>query len=421
MMPLSGLETIAAVNWDAARPRSVHPGVLFDLTRIRRLYDSAAQTTSRNFDVFNFGPYDQRTLEMKPNHFMDPSATLPSTTSGKLRTRRLATRTLARAFAMNDVACAALLMRGRPLLQTFSQHNFRLQGQNEGIHVEVFRCLSQTKTHGFATLPPALVTRLSKLPKEWQAKRTLGILQVGSGLFYEGIENLSAVFTVGGFWGADIDRGEEMRKAHEKHAATRLPPADKQRSGDLMQILYYRGTADLGIAWERIGASFELGRKGDEEGRTKAREYAKTHAGLALVDFLGFLAYLDYAPDVPKQAATDHTKTLLGSNTPAPPASQRIFAVSELFQQAAPFSPFNRSSSSDSAENSKSHHEVVTFHPLLGEVLYSVLLCCAMMGTPAPELLHHAQNAAHLHQISDPFPFTKLDRPRAMIDFEAVL
>lgn len=213
------------------------------------------------------------------------------------------------------------------------------------------------------------------------------------------------------------------------------------------------------------------------------RKIVKSNAKRALRDYIAFLAHFDYTPGLPTSvteeflrrvhaASNASPKSPLGSvrkqlangspteeNNPNGSTSDalvltkkkrpshetngnswptlpqmEIFQVSQLFLATPPSSlpqypPENfmaltrRSEKASTAPGvaAPKSHEAVTYHPLMTDALHSMLLCHALLQTPATELRRHAHNAARIARICDGYPVFLAARSPARADWTEVL
>ncbi|KAF2828941.1 hypothetical protein CC86DRAFT_345354 [Ophiobolus disseminans] len=207
--------------------------------------------------------------------------------------------------------------------------------------------------------------------------------------------------------------------------------------------------------------------------RMEARKQVRQNAKRALRDYNAFLSHFDYTPGISAELAEEflrrlgHTangngvlkdshklplnRVLEGADTAASPISEAlvphrrqhgsnhdrstwpklpppdIFKVSQLFDAAPPPSlppyppPSPTSPASAAASAFADSHESITYHPLLTDALHSLLLCHALIQTPAKEHLRHAHNAARLARICDGYPIFLAARSPARADWIEVL
>ncbi|KAF1969700.1 hypothetical protein BU23DRAFT_557521 [Bimuria novae-zelandiae CBS 107.79] len=208
--------------------------------------------------------------------------------------------------------------------------------------------------------------------------------------------------------------------------------------------------------------------------RAEARQQVRQNAKRALRDYKAFLSHFDYTPGISADVAEEFLRRLEGSanasyskdglnkpvnrlldsaSNPASPVSEalvphrgsrghdrnswpklpppEIFKISQLFETAPPASlpPFPHAGAKDGSTSAASaaatafadSHESITYHPLLTDALHSLLLCHALVQTPAKELQRHAHNAARLARVCDGYPIFLAARSPARADWIEVL
>ncbi|KAI8942892.1 hypothetical protein NX059_000932 [Plenodomus lindquistii] len=211
--------------------------------------------------------------------------------------------------------------------------------------------------------------------------------------------------------------------------------------------------------------------------RAEARKQVRQNAKRAIRDYTAFLAHFDYTPGIPPSLAEEFllrlggpttapsypsyspsdkikpnmTRLLEATNSSNPPTSDaliphrrpttqsinpswpklpppEIHPVSSLFSPTPPSSlpPYPPSPSSSpkisaAASAFAASHESLTYHPLLTDALHSLLLCHALVQTPAKEHLRHAHNAARLVRVCDGYPVFLAARSPARADWMEVI
>lgn len=205
----------------------------------------------------------------------------------------------------------------------------------------------------------------------------------------------------------------------------------------------------------------------------EARERLRKAAKRALRDYTAFLARLDYGwastCGIDASEVSDGDRTLphrlmigdssSGSSSPSTtlaakvsnetrnrpfvrhnghinPTAPRVLAVSDLFSSSlpttgsAPAQPpllFNCAVSTlnhnliPSPSSTVSPSESVTFHPLLKDVLHSLLLAHAILQTAQTTLARHAHNVVRLARLTEGNPFFLTSRSPARTDWVEVL
>ncbi|KAF2473653.1 uncharacterized protein BDR25DRAFT_323423 [Lindgomyces ingoldianus] len=209
--------------------------------------------------------------------------------------------------------------------------------------------------------------------------------------------------------------------------------------------------------------------------RFEARKQVRMNAKRALRDYIAFLSHFDYTPGISPEIAEEFIRRIGNAtngyskdskptptnrllDSPSSPSSSpisealvphrrphshnsdrtswpklpppEIFQVSQLFSATPPSSlpPYPHptptpaaSAASAAATAFADSHESITYHPLLTDALHSLLLCHALIQTPAKELLRHAHNAARLARVCDGYPIFLAARSPARADWIEVL
>lgn len=203
----------------------------------------------------------------------------------------------------------------------------------------------------------------------------------------------------------------------------------------------------------------------DAKHRAEARKLVRTYAKRALRDYMSFLSHFDYTPHLSTEHAesfverarfandghgnpprseklldmnahTDspHSESLVkyegqrgyqqSQGVPPRPKS-RVHTLDTLFAAVAPpdlppfpLEPHQRVDGSFSLPN---YSEAVTHHPLLTDVLHSLLLCHCLIQTSAKEHLRHAYMVARLVRVCDGYPIFLAARSPARADWIEVL
>ncbi|KAF2029625.1 hypothetical protein EK21DRAFT_67318 [Setomelanomma holmii] len=199
----------------------------------------------------------------------------------------------------------------------------------------------------------------------------------------------------------------------------------------------------------------------------EARKQVRQNAKRALRDYNAFLSHFDYTPGISAEFAEEFlrrlghstngsniskdnykppNRLLDSSNPSSSPVSEalvphrrqhtnpdrstwpklpppEIFKVSQLFDAVPPASlpPYPPLKPDSPASALTDNHECITYHPLLTDALHSLLLCHALIQTPAKEHLRHAHNAARLARICDGYPIFLAARSPARADWIEVL
>lgn len=203
--------------------------------------------------------------------------------------------------------------------------------------------------------------------------------------------------------------------------------------------------------------------KEEARARAEARKYVRTYAKRALRDYLAFLSHFDYTPGLSAEyteaflqrvsAATnghgnrsraqrlldidEHSQSGISdalvkyqgqqqqSNGTLPEIPKpQVHRINALFAAVAPPDlppypppPDHGTHKSHPIFNLPDFSEAVTYHPLLTDVLHSVLLCHSLIQTSAKEHLRHAYMVARVARVCDGYPIFLAARSPARADW----
>lgn len=254
------------------------------------------------------------------------------------------------------------------------------------------------------------------------------------------------------------DRSPTVAKGAERQRREdiELGP-DDQPTGLELQLLFRRAGSNLNIAYvwlERAlpplpGSGVLLLEEKDLPDATRdadvvpavtpddlahAQQLVKKFAKLARADYMTFLGQLEYSPDVPAPAYRDYTarshdaetKSLRATRTPNSGVQwpNRIYRVSDLFKEVPvpdlpSWPPVDAGPETGAGAAGAEHRsspkarklwEAITFHPLISEVLHSLLLCHCLMQTSRAELVRHAYMASRIINLANPWPLFQAGR-----------
>lgn len=209
------------------------------------------------------------------------------------------------------------------------------------------------------------------------------------------------------------------------------------------------------------------GHREEARARLDARKLVRTYAKRALRDYTAFLSHFDYTPGLPAEfteaflqkvnSATNghgnrsrserlldidaHSHSGLSEalvkyeaqkdrqNGPMPPIPKpAVHRISELFNAVPPtgLPPYPPDAE---LVKTKTHpvfslpdfSEAVTYHPLLTDVLHSLLLCHCLIQTSSKEHVRHAHMTARVARVCDGYPIFLAARSPARADWIEVL
>lgn len=246
-----------------------------------------------------------------------------------------------------------------------------------------------------------------------------------------------------------------------------------------LQFLFHRGNTYLAMACQHIEAALHGGSGRDQgstidgvqptldpqekeaaRARAEARKYVRTLAKRALRDYLGFLSHLDYTPglsaeyteaflhkvsgmkngnghrsrserllDIDAHSHTGLSDALVkyerksqANGTMSEIPKSKIHRLNALFAAVPPADLPTFPSDPSGANtypgfNLPEFSEGATYHPLLTDVLHSLLLCHCLIQTSVKEHLRHAHMVARVIRVSDGYPVFHSARSPARADW----
>lgn len=482
-LPIEVLECIAMQNWSTPAPRTIEPGVLFDVLKIRKLVDSASEDAVRasngTVSIGSKLSRDHSSLTGDPGGSMSKQRAL--------KVRQKACKSLHEAFEIDEIATSVASMASTSILEDVAQHVLRRDPQDlHATYVHFFHEKIPSRALIENTTLSVLDELIRKLPFEAQVAplRTRASIQAYKADYTSTIADLGTALRILAdtcrshksgnqqIEVASILKKQSLHIPINGNRVAQLKDGD-QPSGLELQLLFGRAAAYLNLAVQSIDEALdglsEYLRK-EEEGKLafedvaihqrhlESRRQVKTNAKRALKDLHAFLAKLEYSPGLPdwaqdiisqrteeaivkRQSSADCSMqikqsdlaiTISKSNserqTELPPIM--VYPISMLFTEKAPtdLPPFFMSAkrNTTSADSWNTHEasiglESVTFHPLLVEAIHLLLIAHTLLQTSPAELRRHAQNVVRVCNLADGAPFFQDARWPARVDWAEVL
>ncbi|KAI1275636.1 hypothetical protein F5Y07DRAFT_167997 [Xylaria sp. FL0933] len=196
------------------------------------------------------------------------------------------------------------------------------------------------------------------------------------------------------------------------------------------------------------GATTQSADQAPSRRQLESRKNVRLYAKRALRDYMEYLRHFHYSPNLPIEVsddfsrqvnqATHRNKRYYGqsrwasqdANSPtASSVGHIVYPLATLFSATPPadLPPYpsteivHAASVSNFATPVETTTEVVTYHPLLTDVLHSLLLCHSLVQTSTKELQRHAYMVARLARLADGYPVFQASRSPARADWIDVL
>ncbi|KAM3514389.1 hypothetical protein MY11210_001943 [Beauveria gryllotalpidicola] len=468
-VPLDHLKAICEATYNMPPPCPIDPAIMFDLLRIRRLVDDAADG-ARQEQESRSSPFSRETLG-----------------SGiRARFREQACRKLSEAYRIDETICSVAMMYASNLEELSAQVVKKNPANVDAKYVHVFyEKITRNTLAASTTLEPLnQILEASHDCHTVEYLRTRAIMNAFLGKRDDAIQDLGEAIARYTYATsrpqhseAQCEKTPDKKRPNEKVAGQPKPgettrqraPRRKVLEHDkpdslLGQLLFHRGSISLQVAYHHVSNSFAPEGHGSETQGTspadlsadvkkqiiESRKLVKRYARSAMQDFKAFLGRFQYSPDWPMEAATDFETfidTVSPSNKPLRvpqpvprclPANYRLYTVSQLFEaeqipNLPPYPPSTMVDEQlgpvtdlfgavvDELKETSTVCESVTYHPLLQEALHALLLCHCLVQTSPTEIRRHAYMVARLARLCDGYPMLKVGHYPSRYDWDQVL
>ncbi|KIW91301.1 uncharacterized protein Z519_08197 [Cladophialophora bantiana CBS 173.52] len=502
-LPIEVLESLAYSNYYSPRPHPVHPAVLFDLVKIRKLIDEATSLAVR---AANGTTSTSLHTSLSPNKgiYYGPDAEILGLNgraggNAKLsrerrhRMRDHATQKLYHAYSLDEIAASVVTMQSASALEDVAKLVLGREDQNpDALYVHFFHEKIPSMAMADYTPLDPLNHVINRKPTDSSPYRTRAVTRMFK-YDYEGVvrdcTDGLAVHRLYHSQHQNDQQGLILAKdattlGREFQPRGRVEDKDQPSSME-PQLLCLRGGAYLNLACENIRRALHgLHGDGAEQAaddmnppvvdirnkeakyRAEARKLARTYAKRALRDYLSFLSHFEYTPGLPLEYTVQfvdnvsapslgrrsrgerlldidsHARTgmsqalvkyesmkdrLKNKGRPLLP-SPSVYKLNELFAavppaDVPPYAP-ERDTQIDPNHpifSLPDFAEAVTYHPLLIDVLHSLLLCHCIVQTSTKELQRHAYMVARVARVCDGYPIFLSPRSSARADWMEIL
>lgn len=460
-MDLEHLESISHINYNTPLPRPIEAALFFDLVKIRRFVDDAANLAMRaSSDIasptltnVNSGipSIPSSLIASGPGHVCKLSP------ERKLHMRRQAGQKLARAYRLNEIACSsAVMQRVEPLEEVSSLVLQRSPTDADAKYVQVFHEKVSTREAALAVSLQPLTDIIEHHPGEPELLRTRAITHLYKDDFDAALFDLTHALSAAAFIRKSRESSQQNSHAGDAQPTARRRPhdiilSDKDQPSSLEAQLYFQRatvyfTRACNHALEGIPTpptnhngspdpDNETSRK-----QAEARKLVKTYAKRAIKDYLAFISTLHYSPNLPVKTAKEfydrvslimhgaRSSRAIDSHSWA--ESHTVYALSDLFSAVpvtnlppypAPDVPKHDLQASKQLRDATNTCEWVTYHPLLIDSLHCLLMSHCLAQTSAKEIQRHAYMVARLVRLSDGAPIFGGNRSIARGDWAEIL
>ena len=476
--PVSYLEAVAHANYNAPRPRPIDPATLFDLLKIRKLVDEASELAVRA--ASSIASPKLTTLNgSSPCIWAEmgaPGHGIKLSRERSFRMREQACQKLARAYRLEEIATSVATMQGSsPLLEVGGLVLQRNPDEPDAKYVHFFHEKIPSRQLGGSTDLETLGSLVNHGATECETLRTRatvrGLLQDYDGALEDLTQALSRYRKNET---QAHDTPSSTAASHSFSEGRRLPDvilAERDQPTSLeAQLLFMRANASLSLACRNIGPSFPISRPQSpffgqagtpseipKIGKTSithlnganldteqsgkilgSQKNVKLYAKRAVKDYLAFLSFHDYSPDLPIIATQEfidkchwvlrgERNNRLSGTTQFAPDHCTVYQMSELFCQSPPTNlppfPSTKIEPEQSVETPQNELkcEYATYHPLLSEALHSFLIAHCVAQTPVIEVRRHALMVARLISLADGFPIFQASRLPARAEWAEIL
>lgn len=305
--------------------------------------------------------------------------------------RELATQKLARAYKLDEIAASVATMQSASSLEDVAalvlQRNPR---DADAEYVHFFHEKIPSRMLAKCTSLAPLDRVIAERPTEGAPLRTRAVTRVFKDDFHGAAADLTAALNLGKRMaalhddqGADVEKGVVVVRG----AGRKLQPTmeDEEMPSSLeAQLLFHRACTYLSVAVGHV--EVVLSSPAEDAASDTARKAVRTYAKRALRDYSRFLGFFEYTP-----------------------GNGEIWSIANMFGPTPP------------AMLPVAEAESLTYHPLLTDAMYSLLLAHLLLATPLKELVRHAATVNRLARIADGYPVFLAARSPARADWLEVI
>ncbi|KIX95414.1 uncharacterized protein Z520_08931 [Fonsecaea multimorphosa CBS 102226] len=356
--PIEVLESLAYSNYACPRPQPIHPAVLFDLVKIRRLIDEATSLAVRAANGTSTSDL-QTSLQSSKGMFYGNDAEMLGLSSPRglghtklsrerrHRMRDHATQKLYQAYSFDEIAASVVMMQSASALEGVAKLVLEREEHNpyaQYVHFfhEKIPCMGLVEH----TSLDSLTDVISQKPTDSSPYRTRAVTRMFMDDLEGVVRDCTDGLTVNNIYHSKHKKNQQDLVLPKEAAALgqEFQPKgrvadDDQPSSMELQLLCLRGTAYLTLACKHIRRALHglaksraqqaddgmnpaaLDSKEDKQ-CAEARKLVRTYAKRALRDYLSYLSHFEYTPGYPLEY-TAHFLDGFSENVTGPAAGHR--------------------------------------------------------------------------------------------------
>lgn len=383
-LPPEILDSLAHQNYTMPAPRLIDPAVFYDVVKIRKSVDEAAQDSVRASTGISNTAMNGRMDYLGAGG--GPGSQLSKERIFKIRQK--AVKLLSKAFTLDEVAASVATMQATSTVEDVGSHVLKREPNNiEAKYVHFFHEKIPSRAMEQYTPLDPLNEIISSLPLEQQAPplRTRALVQMFKHQWEGAALDLSNALRI----------TEELKRIHKPNqqqlelaskmreeqdawnksyrdwrSVPQLKEEDQPKSLE-MQLLFNRAGVYLTMACQSVHAALDGLKEyqvAQEEGkqmngieseahaaRLEARKKVKTYAKRAMKDYSAFLSHFDYTPGLPFEITNEIMRRVHdlanGNRTQTPLPKSRLIEVnsSDDEDDEASSSPINGESRTNGA------------------------------------------------------------------------
>ncbi|BFZ65493.1 hypothetical protein YB2330_006666 [Saitoella coloradoensis] len=392
-LPGELLQSLYTINVTTLPPAVLDPAIFADLALVRQLVDEATSLAVRAASATATAHVGR--LSKERQH----------------RMRELACQKLARAYAADEVAASVATMQASSALDDVAEKVLKRDPNHvDARYVHFFHEKIPSRKLADSTSLDVLDALAASSPMDLWYVRTRAIVRAFKDDYLGAIKDItSALATLKYLGGAG------------KNFAPVVPGGVSSLES---QFVFHRASNYLSLAVRSIDA-VPAGTPIDAEAQKAIRQYARR----AIRDFTRFVGAFKFSPSVSVLVAAGD-----GPEPTSPPEEKPnvTYLLSELFAQDAkePLEIIDLASLTAYAKAPPSTHTesgeikktpAVSYHPLLPDALFSLLLAHVLCGTQKKILYRHASWVARITSVCEGYPVFLPGRSTARADWIEVI